>query len=300
MKNLFERTSSNWVRYSEYEWKEATDGVLYLTPAKDAVMSLYNPIKEYEELVLTALGIGLDVMQKKASMEELKQRIQDFAQRFGLLGLMTALPTTPEFITYDAVYLPKNHFIKQETLSTEDYLAYFFPFDKISFVKKGRESMWNTDSREMFAVIMTLQDKPQAVLMSFQKEYAESYEWITTVFSDWAFTFVTSFLYYQDYDALEEAERNVYRKGMECFGGIAPTYHIELLDKPTIVWDFHSLMLAIQMMFSFMITDENSTLKLCKHCGKIFVASRSNVQFCSPQCKNQYNVYKCRVKKDEE
>ena len=74
--------------------------------------------------------------------------------------------------------------------------------------------MWNTDSQEMSAVIMTLQDKPQAVLMSFQKEYSESYEWITTVFSDWAFTFVTSFLYYQDYDALEEAERNVYRKGM--------------------------------------------------------------------------------------
>ena len=246
MDNIFKRTSAHWVRYDKYEWKESTDGVLYLTPAKDAVMSLYNPIKEYEELVLTALGIGLDVMQKKASMEELKQRIQDFAQRFGLLGLMTALPTTPEFITYDAVYLPKNHFIKQETLSTEDYLAYFFPFDKISFVKKGRESMWNTDNWEMLAVIMTLQDKPQAVLMSFQKEYAESYEWITTVFSDWAFTFVTSFLYYQDYDALEEAERNVYRKGMECFGGIAPTYHLELLDKPTIVWDFHSFYLPFR------------------------------------------------------
>ena len=42
----------------------------------------------------------------------------------------------------------------------------------------------------------------------------DKYDWITTVFSDWAFTFVTSFLYYQDYDALEEAERNVYRKGM--------------------------------------------------------------------------------------
>ena len=116
----------------------------------------------------------------------------------------------------------------------------------------------------------------------------DKYDWITTVFSDWAFTFVTSFLYYQDYDTLEEAERNVYRKGMECFGGIAPTYHIELLDKPT-----------IQMMFSFMITDENSTLKLCKHCGKIFVASRSNVQFCSPQCKNQHNVYKCRAKRED-
>ena len=61
----------------------------------------------------------------------------------------------------------------------------------------------------------------------------------------------------------------------------------------------NSLMLAIQMMFSFMITDENSTLKLCKHCGKIFVASRSNVQFCSPQCKNQYNVYKSLAKKED-
>ena len=29
MKNLFERTSSNWVRYSEYEWKAAEDGTLY-------------------------------------------------------------------------------------------------------------------------------------------------------------------------------------------------------------------------------------------------------------------------------
>ena len=94
---------------------------------------------------------------------------------FGLLGMMTALPTTSEFITYDAVYLPKNHFIKQETLSTEDYLAYFFPFDKISFVKKGRESVWNTDNREMLAVIMAIQDKPQAVLMSFQKEYASRF-----------------------------------------------------------------------------------------------------------------------------
>ena len=124
----------------------------------------------------------------------------------------------------------------------------------------------------------------------------DKYDWITTVFSDWAFTFVTSFLYYQDYDTLEEAERNVYRKGMECFGGIAPTYHIELLDKPTIVWDFHSLMLAIQMMFSFMLTDDDSSLKVCKHCGKAFVASRPNSVFCSGKCKNRYNVYKSRAK----
>ena len=41
MKNLFERTSSNWVRYSEYEWRATKDGTLYLTPTKTAQPSIY-------------------------------------------------------------------------------------------------------------------------------------------------------------------------------------------------------------------------------------------------------------------
>ena len=82
--------------------------------------------------------------------------------------------------------------------------------------------------------------------------------------------------------------------------GLQICHNIELLDKPTIVWEFHSLLLGIQMMFSFMLTDDNSTLKVCKHCGSAFVATRSNMEFCSPQCKNQYNVYKSRAKKKED
>ena len=55
----------------------------------------------------------------------------------------------PDFITYHAVYLPKNHFIKAESMTTEKYLSYFFPFDKIDFVKKGLESSWSTDDVQM-------------------------------------------------------------------------------------------------------------------------------------------------------
>lgn len=90
-----------------------------------------------------------------------------------------------------------------------------------------------------------------------------------------------------------------YRKGIAAFGGVAPTYRIELRERPTIVWDFNSLLLCVQMMFSFMLTDDNSSLKVCKHCGKAFVAARPNMEFCSSQCKNQYNVYKSRAKKND-
>ena len=61
----------------------------------------------------------------------------DFVTCYGLLGFMTALPTTPGFITCHAVYLLKNHFIKEESMTTKKYLSYFFLFDKIDFVKKG-------------------------------------------------------------------------------------------------------------------------------------------------------------------
>jgi len=247
-------------------------------------------------MVLKAVNLGLMCMNKNNIQEQLQNAIMDFVTGYGLLGFMTALPTTPDFITYHAVYLPKNHFIKEESMTTEKYLSYFFPFDKIDFVKKGMESSWSTDDVQMMALIMTMKNKPQTVMMSFQKEYAERYDWLVTLFKDWAFTFMSSFLYYQDFDMLDNIQKQLYRQGMATFGGIAPTYHIELLEHPTIVWDFHSLLLGMQMMFSFMLIDEKSALKVCKHCGKAFVANRPNSVFCSGKCKNRYNVYKSRAK----
>lgn len=102
-------------------------------------------------------------------------------------------------------------------MSTEKYLALFFPFDKLDVIKRGIESMWNIQNDR---VMMAL--------------------------------------------ALNRT------------------------DKPTIIWDFHSLLLGVQMMFSFMLTDSENPIKLCRHCTKAFVASRSSAVFCSPQCKNKH------------
>ena len=37
---------------------------------------------------------------------EIQTAIRQFAVKYGLFGLMTALPTTPDFMEYEAVYLP--------------------------------------------------------------------------------------------------------------------------------------------------------------------------------------------------
>ncbi len=265
----FEHSNSTWVRYSEYEWKEATDGRLYLTPCADAQPDLYDPLKEYRQLVLDALCIGRLCMKEDQNDEEIQAEIKAFAEKYGLFGLMTALPTTASFMDYEAVYLPKNQLVRKETMSTEEYLSLFFPFDKLDLVKRGVESLWNIEGDiKMMALAMTMSNAPMAVNMCFQRQYAESYEWMKQAFKDWAFNATTVFFYYNDYDNL--------------------------------IWDFHSLLLGIQMMLSFMLTDEHNPLRLCKQCMKPFIASRPSAIFCSPRCKNQYNVYKNRAKDKDE
>ena len=95
MKNLFEHTSSPWIRYSSYEYRTAEDGTLYIVVSKDAKPEMYNPMKDAESLVLDAVNIGLQVMHK-APEDELKSMVLRFINSYGFLGFMTALPTTAE------------------------------------------------------------------------------------------------------------------------------------------------------------------------------------------------------------
>ena len=288
MTNLFERQTA--VR--QFAVKYGLFGLM--TAAQPGIC---DPLAEYRQIVLDAIDIGRMGMAKKPDTE-IQTAIRQFAVKYGLFGLMTALPTTPDFMEYEAVYLPKNHFIKEKTMSTEKYLELFFPFDKLDVIKHGIESMWNIENdRVMMALTMTMTDKPMAINMSFQREYAERYDWMKQQFIAWAFTYVNSMLYYEDYDTLNVDTRRLMQQSMAAFGGNAPTYHIALLDKPTIIWDFHSLLLGVQMMFSFMLTDSKNPIRLCRHCAKAFVASRPSAVFCSPQCKNKHNVYKSRAKK---
>ena len=288
MNNIFKNAGSYWVKYDNYEWKSDNDGVLFLTPAKDAELKLYNPMENYKDMILDALNVGMSCMNKDTDKEEINNRILSFVESYGLPGFMTALPTTPDFLTYEYVYLPKNHYIKKERLSTQEFLSYFFPFEEIDFVKEKLESSWSVTDASMGALILTLKNVPQAVLMSFQKKYAERLDWLINAFGDLAFTFFSSFLYYQDFDVLDEEQKDLYRKGMAAFGGVAPTYHIELRDMPTIIWEFNSLLLQIQMMLSLMITDTDSAIRVCKNCGKAFISRHANADYCSRECRDEF------------
>ena len=292
MMNIFAHTSATWVRYSDYEWRQAIDGHFYLLPTPGAVPSIYTPTKVTNELVLAAVEIGRALIGK-TSPEKGRALIREFACQYGLLGIMTALPTTADFIVYEKVYFPRNAFIREESLDTAEYLKNFYPFKMPDFKKKGVESVWNSqdeDDNLIKALMLTYTGKrdPQAMAMSFIRDYGERYEWMAEVFKDWAFTLMTTHIYYDKNDPADEATRKVYESGMAAFEGNAPTYHLELRDKPVIVWDYYSLMLCVKLMLNVMMTDEAHPIRLCRQCMKPFLVTEEEEKFCSPQCRRKY------------
>ena len=56
MKNLFKHASSSWVRYDRYEWKKDKNNKFYIIPAPNAIPTIYDPLKEYQQMVLDALN----------------------------------------------------------------------------------------------------------------------------------------------------------------------------------------------------------------------------------------------------
>lgn len=68
-------------------------------------------------------------------------------------------------------------FIKEETLATKDYLLNFYPFNKPNLEKRGTNAQWDIcGDKDIMALSMTFSDKPMAVNMSLQREYAEPYD----------------------------------------------------------------------------------------------------------------------------
>ena len=140
---------------------------------------------------------------------------------------------------------------------------------------------------------MAAKDKPKSVELTFEQGYSERYDWLRKQHKDWAFSFYASFMYCREDDPIMQ---EVHHKAIAAFDGIAPTYHIELYDEPTLVWDFHSLLLMVQMMFSHMLTDNEKPLRSCKHCTMAFVKRHPKAAFCNPVCKNRHNVYLNRIR----
>ena len=100
------------------------------------------------------------------------------------------------------------------------------------------------------------------------------------------------------YDKTDDvAVQGVYSGIVDAFKMYGLGFRVKMMGAPTLLWDFSSLKIALETLYGFYLTDPDRPLRICKHCGKVFVSRKSTAEFCSVPCRNQYNVYKSRGKK---
>ena len=297
MHSLFKNSSTSWTRYTNYEWRLGPDGHVYLMPTPDSTTVIYDPMDVAQQMVIDAVYTGIQCSNLFSNTEEQHMDlIRQFACKYGLLGMMVGLPTTAHFVEYEKVYLPRNQFIREETMVTEEYISLFFPFKQPRFAKTGKEDfLWqmNTTEHEFdeISLMMTFQNESTAKAMSFTRDYGERYDWMIEVFLEWSFILRACFDAYVCNRDSPRAYR-VIHEAMRAFDRNLPTYHIELRETPIVVWNLHSLMLTIQLLMTGSLTDEAHPLHMCAVCGKPFPADSRDQYFCSEECRQRYvDVY---------
>jgi hypothetical protein len=283
IRDFFEKTSSDWVRYSKYEIKEK-DGREYITPAADSKIELYNPLDSVEDLVVNALNVGMLLCIGELDTQNTHDMLISFAQSYGLLGFMTAIPLNGNFMEYPHVYFGRNAFFDVDMMETREYLQLFQPFG----IKEGQP-------RDGFSLPVTLiTGKTLEYSIVFSRNYSERTDWFEGILKEFYMHFAACKAYEgTDNPALKDA----FADTISGFSEYGLGFRMGIDGKPTMIWDFNSLKMVIETIYAFLISAADTPLRMCKHCGKAFYAKHGRSEFCSGRCRNQFNVYKSRGKK---
>lgn len=286
-----------WFRYDGYEIKEI-DEKHYITPKENSKIIMYDPFDLADDILVDILMIGRCV--EKNDIEESNKKIMEFVEKYGVLGELTYLPLNTDIVKQNKVYLPSGNLVSEkETLPTDEYIELFLKCkkkQKVVMKKNARGEILDLSVENEMNPLAII-DRPVEYAVVFSMEYSECLVWIM----HYARTLYLTFEAIENYSKVQDAyTKQIYDTRIKEFNPSKIACKILMgknkEDKPVLEWDFNSLKLAIDTMFALNETTERKTVKMCKHCGKPFASQNLKAEYCSPQCRNQANVYKSRAR----
>ena len=289
-----------WFKYSDYELKEI-DEFTYITPKEDSKVTMYDPFDVADEILVDILMVGRYV--EKDALDLAADGIMKFVKKYGLLGELTYLPLNTDILKQDKVYLPIGNLVcDKETMPTSEYIKLFLKCEKKQkvIIKENAKGEIIELSVENEANPLAIVDRPGEYAVVFSRAYSECLVWIM----HYARTLYQTFEAIENYNKVEDAyTKQMYDNIIRNFNPSKIACRILMGNKkedlPILEWNFNSLKLAIDTMFALNETSDRRTVKMCKHCGKPFASDNLKAEYCSPQCRNQANVYKSRAKNKE-
>lgn len=268
---------SFWTKFQKYQILKK-NGIRFIVPEDVSRSWEYNPIDIENQILCDALNIG---RMLEENYDGYDKEVMDFVNQYGLLGLLPDVTET-DLDFNEKLVIHENIFFPSGIVPADPFVQLFFPYEE-KLIKNQQVGDVITGSQ-----IYKGRSGFYSKLFMSGRYYAERLNWVKQYF-----LYLYSYFLYYFIDA-ESPEIFTFNKPHLM-------YKIEMIDyqehyKPALVCEYPSLKSVLDFACAKAITNDRKPLRYCKHCKKIFYAKDIRSEFCSPRCRNQYNVYKSRAK----
>ncbi|MGM9531800.1 GIY-YIG nuclease family protein [Intestinibacter sp.] len=300
MKNEFylKNFTSKWIKYSDYDMREDSDGNIYVIPAENSNYTIYDPFEKSNKILFDLIDLGDEALKEEQDKAAIYNKLILFVKNYGLLGLISSSVYNRNIVGEDNVLFTQNNIISNtienlennSIMKSDQYIKLFTPF-------ATEEDIYTREFDEHLTVVKAEDSprfygkKPLVMDIVFSKFYAERVDWILEYAKNISKN-LNQLIIYKNANLTEPVEIMPDKFNPQKIG-----FTVAMFDKPQIKWDFDSLQSTIDVIYAFALTDDNSILNRCSYCNKAFFAKTDREKYCSPSCRNCANVVKSRNKK---
>lgn len=298
--------TAKWCKYDKYII-EKNDEKYYILPDKNAKPSTYDPFEVKNQILKDLLAIGKESVENEmykignkevsieaqSKMEKFQNLVLEFVNNYGLLGNFRYLPENYDFM--DNGEIPVKLGYNNSISALEFEKRYFWKDAKMDWSRtmKADDYHRNTGLDDYFK--QSEGDRLDDII--FSKNYAETIAEII----DFAVNIynrkllICAYLY----DDVSEDIREVYQSSITNSRLKMPSIAYSAENRQIkFKWNFMSLSEIVETILLLNETSGRTEVKLCKHCGKPFIAENIKAEYDSIQCRNRENINRSRQKKN--
>lgn len=298
--------TAKWCKYDKYII-EKKDDKYYILPDKNAKASTYDPFEVKNQMLKDLLVIGKESIgnemfklgnkevsiEAQSKMEKFQNLVLEFVSNYGLLGNFRYLPENYEFM--DNGEIPVNLGYNTSISALEFEKKYFWKDSKIDWAETMKSDDYHRNTGLDSNFKQTEGNRLNDIV--FSKNYAETIaeiiDFATIIYN--RKLLICAYLY----DDVSEDIKQVYQESISGNSLKKPNISYSAEDgQIKFKWNFMSLSEIIETILLLNETSGRTEVKLCKHCGKPFVAENIKSEYDTIQCRNRENLDKSRQKKN--
>ena len=279
--------TAKWCKYSKYKI-EKKDDKFYIVADKNAISSTYDPFDVKNQILKDLLVIGKESVENEmykignkeisieaqSKMEKFQNLVLEFVNNYGLLGNFRYLPENYEFM--DNEDIPVNLGNNTSISALEFEKKYFWKDPKIDWTKtmKSNDYHRNTGLDDYFK--QNEGDRLDDIIFSknYSETIAEIINFATIIYNKKLL--ICAYLY----DDVSEDIKEIYKESIAGYSLKKPNISYEAENgQIKFKWNFNSLSEIIEIILLLNETSGRTEVKLCKHCGKPFIAKNIKSEY---------------------